>query len=187
MEYTFEDRIKHIFDMCLESESTDPIDIFIEIASSDYIRIHGPEHHILDGACLLTAFYNAGGNIDLKESLHMLCERGKNMPGAMCGFWGVCGAVTSIGAALSIIEKTGPLSTDTTWELHMFCAADTLNSIAHIGGPRCCKRDAFIAIGKAVDYLNKEHNVCIEKREVKCCFSSENSECLKAKCPFYGG
>ena len=32
------------------------------------------------------------------------------MPGAMCGFWGVCGAITSVGAALAIIDGTGPLS-----------------------------------------------------------------------------
>ena len=27
----------------------------------------------------------------------------------MCGLWGVCGAVTSIGAALAIIDGTEPL------------------------------------------------------------------------------
>ena len=28
------------------------------------------------------------------------------MPGAMCGLWGICGAITSIGAALAIIDGT---------------------------------------------------------------------------------
>ena len=41
---------------------------------------------------------------------------------AMCGLWGVCGAVASIGAALAIIDGTGPLSDDGTWGEHMaFC------------------------------------------------------------------
>ena len=26
----------------------------------DYISIHGPEHHVLDGSCFLTALHNAG-------------------------------------------------------------------------------------------------------------------------------
>ena len=81
----------------------------------DYINIHGPEHHILDGACLLVAFKNAGGEIDLDDALNKIMIEGLRMPGAMCGLWGVCGAVTSLGAALSLIDHTGPLSTDGTW------------------------------------------------------------------------
>lgn len=72
--------------------------IFEHMASHDYIRMHGLEHHILDGACLLVAFKNAGGTINLQESLLKLKEQGLKMPGAICGLWGVCGAVTSVGA-----------------------------------------------------------------------------------------
>ena len=39
--------------------------IFKQIAEKEYISIHGPEHHILDGASLLVAYKNAGGEIDL--------------------------------------------------------------------------------------------------------------------------
>lgn len=49
----------------------------------------------------------------------VLMAEGLRMPGAMCGLWGICGAITSIGAALAIIDGTGPLSTDGTWENHM--------------------------------------------------------------------
>ena len=31
--------------------------------------MHGPEHHVMVGAALLTAYKNAGGNIDLEKSL----------------------------------------------------------------------------------------------------------------------
>lgn len=63
--------------------------------------MHGPEHHVLDGACLLMAFYNAGGKIDIDTSLEQLVKEGLRMPGAMCGLWGVCGAITSIGGDFS--------------------------------------------------------------------------------------
>ena len=91
---------------------TSPIRIFKNIAAKDYVAIHGPEHHILDGASLLVAYRNAGGNIDLDDALEKLNAEGLRMPGAMCGLWGVCGAITSIGAALAIIDGTGPLSPD---------------------------------------------------------------------------
>ena len=68
------------------------------------------------------------------------------MPGATCGMWGVCGAVSSMGAALSIIDGTGPLSSDDSWGKHMEFTSKALGSLAKVGGPRCCKRDAFLKV-----------------------------------------
>ena len=47
---------------------------------------------------MLVAFKNAGGEIDLDDALNKIMIEGLRMPGAMCGLWGVCGAVTSLGA-----------------------------------------------------------------------------------------
>ena len=71
MEYTMQERGKKIIEICLASASRDPLEIFETIAGEDFIRIHGPEHHILDGAALLTAFSNAGGSIRLEDALTM--------------------------------------------------------------------------------------------------------------------
>lgn len=114
-EIAVEEIAKKIVNACLQETSRNPIEIFNNIAHMDFIRIHGPEHHVLDGAVLLTAYYNAGGKIDLSISLNELMKRGLQMPGATCGMWGVCGAVSSMGAALSIIDSTGPLSSDSAW------------------------------------------------------------------------
>ena len=70
-----EERARKIVEACLQETSKNPIDIFYNIAQMDFIRIHGPEHHVLDGAALLTAFYNAGGGIDLQKSLDELVMR----------------------------------------------------------------------------------------------------------------
>ena len=51
-----EERVKNIAEACLREKSRDPVAIFRRIAQSDAVRIHGPEHHVLDGAALLTAF-----------------------------------------------------------------------------------------------------------------------------------
>ena len=63
-----EERAKKIIEACLQENSKNPIEIFNKIAQMDFVRIHGPEHHILDGAALLTAFYKAGGKINLETS-----------------------------------------------------------------------------------------------------------------------
>lgn len=185
MEYSMEERCRHILAMCLEENSTNLIAIFQKIANREFVRIHGPEHHILDGAALLTAFYNAGGKFDLQQSLEELMRRGLQMPGATCGQWGVCGAVSSMGAALSIIDGTGPLSTDDTWGAHMMFTSKALGALAEVGGPRCCKRDAFLAFYEAIDFINENYDVVLEKSEEKCEYSEKNQQCIGMRCPFY--
>ena len=184
MDYTFEERCKKIVFACLQDTSKNPIEIFRNIANQDFVRIHGPEHHILDGAALLTAFYNAGGSIDLEKSLEEIIKRGSQMPGATCGLWGVCGAVSSIGAALSIIDGTGPLSEE-SWGCHMKYTSKALGKLAEVGGPRCCKRDAFLSLQEAILFINENYNVKLEQCDIRCSFSERNKQCIKTRCPFY--
>ena len=180
-----EERAKKIVEACLQEKSNNPIEIFHNIAKKEFVRIHGPEHHILDGAALLTAFYNAGGKIELEESLNELMKRGLQMPGATCGMWGVCGAVSSMGAGLSVIDGTGPLSSDDSWGKHMEFTSKTLYSLSQTGGPRCCKRDAFLSFQNAIEYINENYDVEIEYGSIECCFSEKNEQCIKDRCPFY--
>ena len=168
-----------------KEKGVNPVAIFKRIAKKDYISIHGPEHHILDGAAILVAFKNAGGDIDLDEALNKLMSEGLRMPGAMCGLWGVCGAITSIGATLSIIDKTGPLSADGTWGSHMIFTSKAVKELGEINGPRCCKRDAQIAFKNAVEYINEHYNVKLEYEKNKCEFSHLNQQCIKEWCPFH--
>lgn len=164
---------------------TNPVKIFKNIAKNDYVNIHGPEHHILDGASILVAFKNAGGNLNLDDALEKLMNEGLRMPGAMCGLWGVCGAITSVGAALSIIDGTGPLSTDGTWGEHMQFTSNAACELGKINGPRCCKRDAMIAFKNGIEYINSHYNVTLETSEINCEYSALNAQCIKERCPYY--
>ena len=173
-----------IRDIKLE-EGVNPVHIFKRIAQKEYVSIHGPEHHILDGASILIAFKNAGGNIDIDKALEKLMAEGLRMPGAMCGLWGICGAITSIGAALSIIDGTGPLSNDGTWGNHMQFTSTAIGELGKINGPRCCKRDAMIAFKNGIDYINNNYDVNLEYDQMKCEYSNLNEQCIKERCPFY--
>ncbi len=174
-----------IIEACRKETSKNPIEIFLHVAANDFVRIHGPEHHILDGACVLTAFYNAGGKLDLDKALAGIKEQGLKMPGAACGLWGVCGAVSSIGAALAIIDGTGPLSTDGTWGKHMHYTSEALGKLADVDGPRCCKRDAFLAMKTVIPFIRKEYGVDMEDMPVRCTFSARNEQCIGERCPFH--
>ena len=180
-----EERARKIIEACLYEKSKNPIEIFNNIVQRDYVRMHGPEHHVLDGAALLTAYYNAGGKVELQTSLCELMKRGLQMPGATCGMWGICGAVSSMGAALSIIDGTGPLSSDASWGKHMEFTSKALCSLSQVGGPRCCKRDAFLSFQKAIEYINENYNVKVDSSTIECCFGEKNEQCIEEKCPFY--
>ena len=45
-----------IYEDIKNEKGNDPCKMFRNIVKNEYINIHGPEHHILDGACLLMAF-----------------------------------------------------------------------------------------------------------------------------------
>ncbi len=182
---TIEEKAKLIIQDIKEETGINPVKIFKRMASKDYISMHGPEHHILDGACVLVAYNNAGGNINLDEFLERLVSEGLKMPGAMCGHWGICGAITSIGAVLSILDKTGPLSDDGTWGNHMAYTSDAIGELGKINGPRCCKRDAMIAFKHGIEYINNHYDVKLEYEPQTCEFHSMNQQCIKEKCPFY--
>ena len=184
---TTEEKAKLIIKDIRSEKGCSPVQIFKNMAKKDYISIHGPEHHILDGASILVAFYNAGGTIDIDEALNKILQEGLRMPGAMCGLWGMCGAITSIGAALAIIDHTGPLTDDGTWGEHMSFTSEAVSELGKVNGPRCCKRDAMIAMKHGVEYINAHYNVHLDYEEQKCGFYPQNKQCIKARCPFYPG
>ena len=54
-----------IIAVCLAEKSKNPIVIIKKLMSLSFCHMHGPEHHVLVGSALLTAYKNSGGNIDL--------------------------------------------------------------------------------------------------------------------------
>lgn len=187
MTVTMEEKGRWIKEQCLKARETDPIALAQGLMAGEEINIHGPEHHILDGACLLTALHRAGVEFDLSAALDEMMIRGCKMPGATCGQWGMCGSASSVGAALSILHGSGPLSGDEYYKDHLRCVAQCLEKIAEVGGPRCCKRNAYRSITAGVAFVREHYGILLPMEEVSCPFSRRNSQCLKERCPYYKG
>lgn len=172
-------------EVCLQSHSTDPIAIMEAIMDQPAVHMHGPEHHVLVGSALLTAYANAGGQLDLRRALREMRERGKAYPGGSCGFWGACGAAVSAGMFFSIVQETTPLSAD-SWGLANQLTGRALQRIGAYGGPRCCKRDSYSALLETIDFIHENMNVPVTRPDhVVCHYFSHNRECLGAKCPYF--
>lgn len=175
------DSIIHI---CLHEKSKDPIVIIRQMMKQPFCHVHGPEHHVMVGAALLCAYHNAGGDINLEEALYEMLRRGQQVPGGACGFWGACGAAISSGMFISIISHSTPLTKE-PWQLSQMMTSSSLQAIGTIGGPRCCKRDSYLSISCAIDYVKEHFQVEMEKQDITCIHSSMNNQCIKERCPFY--
>lgn len=179
------DKYTLIKNECMKAKTKDPIELILEIMGKDYINMHGPEHHMLDGSCLLTALHNAGVDFNLEHALDEMMVRSAKMPGATCGQWGMCGSTSSVGAALAIIHETGPLSHNQYYKDNLTLVSQALGKIAEVGGPRCCKRNAFLSLQTAVDFVKKQYNINLPKHFVQCNFSEQNKQCLGKECPYF--
>ena len=146
-----------IIAMCMEERSRNPIELLEKMMSKPFCHMHGPEHHVLVGAA--------------------------QVPGGACGYMGACGAAISTGIFMSVVTRNTPLSTD-TWRLCNLMTSKALEQVAENGGPRCCKRDSYLSVLTAVDFVRETLGVEMEKADVKCSRSQINNQCIGKKCPF---
>lgn len=172
--------------LCLEDTSRNPIEILERLMSQPECHMHGPEHHVLVGAALLTAYNNClpdSAKLDMQAALAEVVERGQQVPGDACGYMGACGASISTGIFMSIVTRNTPFSTD-TWRLCNLMTSRALEQVAENGGPRCCKRDSYLSVLTAIDFVKENLGVEMEKPEVRCSRSQINEQCIGKKCPF---
>ena len=173
-----------IIGLCLQETSAAPIDILEKMMSLPFCHMHGPEHHVMVGAALLTAYRNAGGALDLPKSLAEIMRRGKQVPGGACGYWGACGAGLSTGMYISIATGATPLAKE-AWGLSNLMTAAALSRIGEQGGPRCCKRDSYLAIQAAIAFTREHLGVSMEINDFHCNRCHMNNQCQGKVCPFH--
>ena len=176
--------LEEAMSVCLDESSLDPIAILKTLMGDPCVHMHGPEHHALVGAALLTAYRNSGGSLDLAAALREMAARAGRIPGGSCGLWGCCGAAVSAGVFLSIVTQTTPLSRE-SWGLCNRMSARALAAVGEIGGPRCCKRTSFLAAAEAAGFVREHLGIEMRLPEpIVCTFSAQNRQCLGRACPF---
>ncbi|MDY6065429.1 MAG: DUF5714 domain-containing protein [Finegoldia sp.] len=173
-----------IINICKKTDSKNPVEILESLMDAEFAHMHGPEHHVMVGSALLTAYKNAGGDIKLEDALIEMMSRGQDIPGGTCGFWGACGAGISSGMFISIITETTPLKAD-TWGLGNKMTAKSLEAIGEIGGPRCCKRTSYTSILQAIDFVKENFGIEMEKPEIICSYYPNNNQCIGKRCPYF--
>jgi hypothetical protein len=80
-------------------------------------------------------------------------------------------------------QKATPLAKE-AWGLSNQMTARALDAIGKNGGPRCCKRDSYLAIIEAVRFTEERLSVKMEIDNIACSRSHLNNHCIQAACPF---
>jgi hypothetical protein len=171
---------------CRTTLHTDPYRIVATLMKNPQINMHGPEHHFLVPAALLAAWYNRNKNPLLKAAAIIKARcRAEDVKGGFCGSHGACGAAIGTGIFVSLITGATSFARE-EWRLANLVSAESLKIIAENGGPRCCKRDSFLAITTTVSFLKEHFETELPLTEkIKCEFSILNRECLGEECLYY--
>jgi hypothetical protein len=172
--------------VCRTTALEDPLAIACTIMQRPQISLHGPEHHFLVPAVLIAAYYNHRGSPEKKDpALRQARKRAGAVQPAFCGTHGTCGAAIGTGIFMSLITHAGPLKKE-EWSLSNQMTARSLTAIAVSGGPRCCKRDSWLAIGEAVKFLAEKCGISLPVTEhIACEYATINQDCTGYECPFY--
>ncbi len=165
------------------STSTSPLEIMELVMQHPAVPMHGPEHHVILPAAIVTAVRNAGYSVP-QEALEITLTRGAKVPGGWCGYFGACGAGIGVGIAVSALTGATPL-TGKTRSLANEATSFALARIAD-GYPRCCKRAGRQALAAAIEFLRDKLDIVIDPtRPSRCIYYQRNRECPKEECPYY--
>ena len=115
-----------------------------------------------------------------------LMSRSDCVPGATCARWGMCGAAASAGMAYAIVRGNAPLRSE-GWQEGQLMVSELLAAIARSGSPRCCKRDARVAIREAVSFFNSLGGPQLKawEKTPACDSYAANTVCMGEKCPYH--
>jgi hypothetical protein len=173
--------------VCVNASSTQPVELALMLMSHPALAMHGPEHHFLVPAVLLAAYCNQTQEGEKATLIRQARKRAEGVRGGSCGFCGNCGAAVGTGIFISLVTGATPLS-KSAWQLSNRMTAQSLLAIAEFGGPRCCKRDTYLALQSAQGFLRDHLDVSLAlKSPIYCDFHTLNKECLLTDCPFYSG
>ena len=151
------------------------------------LPMHCPPHHFIIPAVLLTV---AGRAEQIPEDLYLeqlteAKERALNVLGGFCGWYGSCGAAVGIGIFMSIFTDTDPHS-QCNWAACNGATGKALLKLAEVEGPRCCKRNCFFALCSALETIESELNIHLDRpAKIVCKYYEDNPDCKKGACPFF--
>jgi len=133
---------------------------------------------------LLAAYRNNGGNIGDEEILTGI-NRGTQVPGACCSFFGVDGAAIGVGIAFSVILKASPFAGELRQKVQKIVIR-VAEKIAEHPFSRCCLRECWLALKEAETISRELLDTIISAQNPLVCEQFKNADhCAGKLCPLF--
>jgi len=173
--------IEHI---CATSKERDMLKLFQQIREHPSIPKHGPEHHAMVPAIIVTAYKNSGGKVS-ENALKTAISRGSSVMGGACGFLGICGAASGVGIGFAILLESSPVAKKARSSAQKVTYA-VLGKIAEYEAARCCHREVWTALNIASSLSETFlHVKLLAQMETKCDQKRFNQYCYGKACPIF--
>ncbi len=169
--------------VCLRSTQTDLAALMQAIRRHPGFRTHGPEHHFMVPAVILTALRNSGFSLTYEE-FSTAIQRGQTIGGGSCAFLGACGAAIGVGIAVSLLLEATPYDGDKRQTAQQ-ATHRALGAIASFNAPRCCQRDSWLALREASNLIRELSGISLTADPFACGQHRRNRECIHAQCPLW--
>lgn len=177
------DSLEIIKTVCLHGRETDPVELMRTIRSHRQFPLHGPEHHCLVPAVILSALRNSGYPVTDSQIVTAV-KRGQTVTGGACAFLGACGAAIGVGIAVSVLTGATPYHGDKR-QIAQRVTQAVLGEIASYNAPRCCQRDCWLALKEAVGPVREQTGISFTVSPFACEQFDENNECIHDRCPLW--
>ncbi len=177
-----EDALNVMEHLCEESTETDMLEILARLRKHPSIPVHGPEHHALMPAIIVTAYRNCGGKIE-DDLIATAIRRGHQIIGGSCAFTGICGSASGVGIAFSLLLQANPVKAEQR-QIVQQITQQVLADIAELKAARCCQRDCWLGLKKAAELSNEYLPIPLQADAVIGCYQrQQNKECIGMDCP----
>jgi len=182
--------IEMITSICKKTRKKEAINIAYELLMNKWVKMHGSEHTYLVAAVLLSAYKNRGygaatANWSFPKNLEEARLRTMKIPPGTCGYWGCAGEAISCGIFASLTLRAAPMSVRERGTANLLCSK-VLEQISIYGGPRCSKRETFIAILTTSQFTEEYWQMPLTDFDgVECTFHPRNEDCIGERCPFF--
>ena len=169
---------------CLATTNPDPVGIVDLIMKHPVFSQHGPEHHLLVAPAILAALRNQGHPVK-EGAIRVALHRMADIPVAVCGTRGDCGACAGLGCAVSLLTGA-TFRSDRERSLALRGTARALTHVAQLGGPRCCKQSVYGTLDAAAGFLSSELGITFPvSAAIHCAFPEVTEECKRERCVYF--
>ena len=170
--------------ICCEKRTHDPIALMRTIRQHPALPLHGAHHHAMVPGIILSCLRSLGATVH-DTMIENAIQRGGAVEGGSCSFYGVCGAATGVGIAVSILLEATPLTAQGRQKAQQ-AVHSVLGEIATYTAARCCQRDTFIALQKGMEICGELIGLTTTYPEPFACTQmARNQECLGIQCPLW--